>query len=47
MTLQKPRNTVADINPALPLRTLKYGNYGIFLIIMGYAGFIPSTVALR
>ena len=30
--------TVADIDPALP-----YGNYGIFLI-MGDAGFIPSTV---
>ena len=34
-----------DINPALPLRTLTYGNYGIFLI-MGNAGFISSTVWL-
>ena len=32
-----------DINPAVPLGTLSYGNYGIFLI-MGNAGFIPSTV---
>ena len=32
--------TVDDINPALPLRTLNYGNYGIYLI-MGHAGFIP------
>ena len=27
-------------------RTLSYGNYGIFLI-MGNAGFIPSTVGFR
>ena len=26
-----------------PIRTLNYGNYGIFLI-MGNAGFCPSTV---
>ena len=36
--------TVDDINPALPLRTLSYGNYGIFLT-MGNAGFIASTAA--
>ena len=36
-------NTTVDvINPALPLTS---GNYGIFLI-MGNAGFIPSTVVL-
>ena len=29
----------------MTLRTLKYGNYGIFLI-MGNAGFCPSTVWL-
>ena len=29
----------------MTLRTLNYGNYGIFLI-MGNAGFCPSTVAL-
>ena len=28
------------------LRTLNYGNYGIFLI-MGHAGFCPSTVGLK
>ena len=28
----------------ITLKTLDYGNYGIFLI-MGNAGFIPSTVA--
>ena len=33
--------TVDDINPAL--RTLDYGNYGIFLI-MGNAGFISSAI---
>ena len=27
----------------MTLRTLNYGNYGIFLI-MGHAGFCPSTV---
>ena len=27
----------------MTLRTLDYGNYGIFLI-MGHAGFCPSTV---
>ena len=36
-------DTVDDINPAVCLRILNYGNYGIFLI-MGKAGFIPSTV---
>ena len=30
---------VDDINLALPLRTLNYGNDGLFLIIMGHAGF--------
>ena len=47
-TSTKPQNssgTVDDINPALPLRTLNYGNYGIFPI-MGNAGFISSTVRL-
>ena len=29
----------------MTLRTLNYGNYGIFLI-MGNAGFCPSTVPL-
>ena len=29
----------------MTLRTLNYGNYGIFLI-MGNAGFCPSTVSL-
>ena len=29
----------------MTLRTLNYGNYGIFLI-MGHAGFISSTVVL-
>ena len=29
----------------MTLRTLNYGNYGIFLI-MGHAGFCPSTVGL-
>ena len=29
----------------MTLRTLNYGNYGIFLI-MGHAGFCPSTVVL-
>ena len=33
-------DTVDDINPALPLRTLNYGNYGILFI----TGFISSTV---
>ena len=28
----------------MTLRTLNYGNYGIFLLIMGNAGFCPSTV---
>ena len=28
----------------MTLRTLNYGNYGIFLI-MGHAGFCPSTVS--
>ena len=35
--------TADDLNPALPLRTLNYGNYGIFLIV-GNAGFVSSTV---
>ena len=30
----------------MTLRTLNYGNYGIFLI-MGNAGFCPSTVGLQ
>ena len=30
----------------MTLRTLDYGNYGIFLI-MGNAGFCPSTVVLQ
>ena len=30
----------------ITLRTLNYGNYGIFLT-MGDAGFISSTVSLR
>ena len=30
----------------LTLRTLNYGNYGIFLI-MGNAGFCPSAVSLQ
>ena len=30
----------------MTLRTLNYGNYGIFLI-MGNAGFCPSTVVLK
>ena len=29
----------------MTLRTLNYGNYGIFLI-MGHAGFCPSTVVV-
>ena len=29
----------------MTLRTLNYGNYGIFLI-MGHAGFCPSTVGV-
>ena len=37
-------STVDDRNPALPLRTLNYGNYGIFPI-MGNAGFISSAVS--
>ena len=37
------RNTVDDINPALAyLRTLNYGNCGLFLI-MGNSGFISSA----
>ena len=35
-------NTVDDINPALPLRTLNYGN-GTFLIV-GPAGFHLSEI---
>ena len=30
----------------MTLRTLNYGNYGIFLI-MGHAGFCPSTVVFK
>ena len=30
----------------MTLRTLNYGNYGIFLI-MGHAGFCPSTESLN
>ena len=30
----------------MPLRTLNYGNYGIFLV-MGNAGFISSTVVIQ
>ena len=30
----------------MTLRTLNYGNYGIFLI-MGNAGFCPSAVSIR
>ena len=30
----------------MTLRTLNYGNYGIFLI-MGNAGFCPSTVVFQ
>ena len=30
----------------MTLKTLNYGNYGIFLI-MGNAGFCPSTVSLQ
>ena len=30
----------------MTLRTLNYGNYGIFLI-MGHAGFCPSAVVSR
>ena len=37
--------TADDRNLCMTLRTLNYGNYGIFLI-MGNAGFIPSTVVL-
>ena len=42
-------DTVHDITPALPLRTLNYGNDDIFLFmcifpIMGYAGFTSSAV---
>ena len=38
--------TVDDINPALPIRTLNYGNYGMFLM-MGDAGFISAAVYTR
>ena len=34
------------IKPCITFRTLKYGNYGLFLD-MGNAGFIPSTVVLK
>ena len=41
---QSLEDTVDDIDPTLrTLRTLNYANYGIFLIL-GIAGFIPSTV---
>ena len=39
----KVLHAVDDTNPALPLRTLNYGNYGTFLI-MRNAGFVSSTV---
>ena len=41
--LAKRGDTVDDINPCIILRTLNYGNYGIFLI-MGNAGFASSTI---
>ena len=34
------------LSSCIALRTLNYGNYGIFLI-MGDAGFVSSTVGLR
>ena len=37
-------NTVDGQKSCMTLRTLNYGNYGIFLI-MGNAGFCPSTVS--
>ena len=36
-------SSVDDLNPALPVRALNYGNHGIFLT-MGIAGFASSTV---
>ena len=41
--MQKGINTVDNVNPALPKKTLNYGNYGIFLV-RGNAGFMSSTV---
>ena len=35
--------TADEINPAITLRTLSYGDYGM-LLIMGNAGFISWTV---
>ena len=35
--------TADEINPAITLRTLTYGDYGM-LLIMGNAGFISWTV---
>ena len=32
---------------SITLRTLNYGNYGTFLIIMGTAGFLSSNVVLQ
>ena len=37
--------TVDAQNPAMTLRTLDYGTYGIFLIL-GHAGFWPSAVGV-
>ena len=38
-------HTVDGQKSSMTLRTLNYGNYGIFLL-MGHAGFCPSTVPL-
>ena len=40
------RNTVDGQKSCMTLRTLNYGNYGM-LLIMGHAGFCPSTVGFR
>ena len=40
-----PKGTTDDRHPCITLRTLNYGNYGIFLV-MGNARFISSTVGL-
>ena len=40
-------DTVADRNPALPLRTLDYGKYGyVYFLFMANVGFISSTVGV-
>ena len=48
--VERKRASPSDIRlmdkSCITLRTLNYGNYGIFLI-MGNAGFCPSTVGLR